>query len=72
MIGAWERRKVKLSGLTLMIFSKKLREYALKCFGIRKSKNKDHFSLVLEVIMQEEDGKLKSFHVGTNNIVEFQ
>ncbi len=52
MIGTWERRKVKVSGLTLLVFSKKLREYALKCFGIRKSKNKDHFSLVMEVIMQ--------------------
>lgn len=40
VIGKWETRTVKLSGLTLLVFSKHLREYPLKCFGIRKSKNK--------------------------------
>lgn len=63
---------MKLSDLTLIIFSKHLREYPLKCFGIRKSRNKEHFSWVMEVIMQIDDSKFKSFHIGTNNVIEYQ
>jgi len=53
----------------MQIFSKKLKLYPLKCFCIRKSKNKDHFSWVMEVVMQVDDkDKIKSFHLGSNNI----
>ncbi len=47
MMSKWDIRKVKLNGLDLQIFSKKLKIFPLKCFCIRKSKNKDHFSWVM-------------------------
>ena len=72
VIGKWERRRIKLDGLILRTYSKHIRDYPLMCFGIRKSKNKEHFSLVLEVIMHAGEEKLRSFHIGTNNIIEYQ
>ena len=72
MMSKWDIRKVKLNGLDLQVFSKKLKIFPLKCFCIRKSKNKDHFSWVMEVVMQMDYSKFKSFHIGTNNITEFQ
>ncbi len=56
----------------LIVYSKTVREYPLSCFAIRKSKSKDYFSFVLEVIMQKNEQKYKSIQFGTSNIVEFK
>ena len=40
ILGKWEKRKVKLERLNLLVFSKNLKEYPLRAFCIRKSKNK--------------------------------
>jgi hypothetical protein len=47
VISKWEVKKVRLNGCILQIFSRRLKEFPLKCFCIRKSKNKDHFSWVM-------------------------
>jgi hypothetical protein len=70
----WKEKKLRLDQDRQLLYAErelKIKTYELKDYLLRKSKNKDYFSFVLEAINSNPQEKSKTVHIGFTDINKF-
>lgn len=74
-LGMWKSKKIRVDRDNQIIYAEKdssIKVYVMKDYILRKSKNKDYHSFVLEAINNHPTEKCRTVHLGFKEEIKFR